>query len=144
MIPTWAAVLGAVSLVVIALAALTTAVAVLAAAVGVRSFLASLRGTVEPVVRDVRGLIGTIRMEADGLAETSRDLRQRIVSAADAAEAKLSELGETLETAEREITETARDAAATARTVRRGASIWKLGRAIRERRRRGAPEGGAD
>jgi methyl-accepting chemotaxis protein len=140
MIPMWAAVLGAVSLAVIALAALATAGAALAATLGVRSFLGSLRGTIEPAVRDVRGLIGTIRMEADGLAETSRELRQRIVSAADAAEAKLSELGETLETAEREITETARDAAATARTVRRGVSIWKLGRAIRQRRRRDPPE----
>lgn len=133
MIPTWAAVLGALSLAVIALAALVSAAAVLAAAFGVRSFLSAVRHTTEPVVNDVRALIGTIRDEADGLAETSRDLRQRIVHAADAAEARLADLGETLEVAEREVSETAKDVAATARTVRRGVSVWRLGRAMKRR-----------
>lgn len=134
MIPTWAAVVGATSLAIIALAALVSAVAVLAAAYGVRAFLHAIHHSAEPVVQEVRQLIGTIRSEADGLAETSRDLRQRIVHAADTAEARLSELGDTLGEAEREIGETARDVAATARTVRRGVSVWRLGRALRKRR----------
>jgi methyl-accepting chemotaxis protein len=133
MIPTWAAVVGALSLAVIAVAALASGVAVLAAAFGVRSFLQAIRHSAEPVVQDVRQLIGTIRNEADGLAETSRDMRQRIVHAADAAEARLAELGDTLGEAEREIGETAKDVAATARTVRRGVSVWRLGRALRKR-----------
>ena len=133
MIPTWAAVVGSISLAVIAAAALVSALAVLAAAYGVRAFLHAIRHSAEPVVQDVRQLIGTIRSEADGLAETSRDMRQRIVHAADAAEARLSELGETLGEAEREIGETARDVAATARTVRRGVSVWRLGRSLRKR-----------
>jgi methyl-accepting chemotaxis protein len=133
MIPTWAAVVGALSLAVIAVAALASGVAVLAAAFGVRSFLQAIRHSAEPVVQDVRQLIGTIRSEADGLAETSRDMRQRIVHAADAAEARLAELGDTLGEAEREIGETAKDVAATARTVRRGVSVWRLGRALRKR-----------
>jgi hypothetical protein len=85
-------------------------------------------------------LIGTIRSEADGLAETSRDMRQRIVHAADAAEARLAELGDTLGEAEREIGETAKDVAATARTVRRGVSVWRLGRALRKRPDEGAED----
>jgi methyl-accepting chemotaxis protein len=133
MIPTWAAVVGALSLAVIAVAALASSLAVLAAAFGVRSFLQAIRHSAEPVVQDVRQLIGTIRSEADGLAETSRDMRQRIVHAADAAEARLAELGDTLGEAEREIGETAKDVAATARTVRRGVSVWRLGRALRKR-----------
>jgi methyl-accepting chemotaxis protein len=133
MIPTWAAVVGALSLAVIAIAALASGLAVLAAAFGVRSFLQAIRHSAEPVVQDVRQLIGTIRSEADGLAETSRDMRQRIVHAADAAEARLAELGDTLGEAEREIGETAKDVAATARTVRRGVSVWRLGRALRRR-----------
>jgi methyl-accepting chemotaxis protein len=133
MIPTWAAVVGALSLAVIAVAALASGLAVLAAAFGVRSFLQAIRHSAEPVVQDVRHLIGTIRSEADGLAETSRDMRQRIVHAADAAEARLAELGDTLGEAEREIGETAKDVAATARTVRRGVSVWRLGRALRKR-----------
>jgi methyl-accepting chemotaxis protein len=139
MIPTWAAVVGALSLAVIAVAALVSGLAVLAAAYGVRSFLQAIRHSAEPVVQDVRQLIGTIRNEADGLAETSRDMRQRIVHAADAAEARLAELGDTLGEAEREIGETAKDVAATARTVRRGVSVWRLGRALRKR-----PDEGAD
>jgi methyl-accepting chemotaxis protein len=133
MIPTWAAVVGALSLAVIAVAALASGLAILAAAFGVRSFLQAIRHSAEPVVQDVRQLIGTIRSEADGLAETSRDMRQRIVHAADAAEARLAELGDTLGEAEREIGETAKDVAATARTVRRGVSVWRLGRALRKR-----------
>jgi methyl-accepting chemotaxis protein len=140
MIPTWAAVVGALSLAVIAVAALASGLAVLAAAFGVRSFLQAIRHSAEPVVQDVRQLIGTIRSEADGLAETSRDMRQRIVHAADAAEARLAELGDTLGEAEREIGETAKDVAATARTVRRGVSVWRLGRALRKR----PSEGDAD
>jgi len=138
MIPTWAAVVGATSLAVIAAAALVSGLAVLAAAFGVRTFLQAVRHSAEPVVQDVRQLIGTIRSEADGLAETSRDMRQRIVHAADAAEARLAELGDALGEAEREIGETAKDVAATARTVRRGVSVWRLGRALRKR-----PDAGA-
>jgi hypothetical protein len=134
MIPTWAAVVGAVSLAIMAVAAIVTALAVLAAAWGVRGFLAAVRSYAEPVVSDVRQLIGTIRSEASGLAETSRDLRQRIVEAADAAEARLGDLGDALDVAERQIEDTTRDVAATARTVRRGVSMWRLGRAIRRRK----------
>ncbi|HXJ31838.1 MAG TPA: hypothetical protein VNG35_14420 [Gemmatimonadales bacterium] len=140
MIPTWAAVVGALSLAVIAVAALVSGLAVLAAAYGVRAFLQAIRHSAEPVVQDVRQLIGTIRSEADGLAETSRDMRQRIVHAADAAEARLAELGDTLGEAEREIGETAKDVAATARTVRRGVSVWRLGRALRKRPDEGAED----
>lgn len=140
MIPTWAAVVGALSLAVIAAAALVSGLAILAAAFGVRSFLQAIRHSAEPVVQDVRQLIGTIRNEADGLAETSRDMRQRIVHAADAAEARLAELGDTLGEAEREIGETAKDVAATARTVRRGVSVWRLGRALRKRPNEGASD----
>jgi methyl-accepting chemotaxis protein len=140
MIPTWAAVVGALSLAVIAAAALVSGLAVLAAAFGVRSFLQAIRHSAEPVLHDVRQLIGTIRNEADGLAETSRDMRQRIVHAADAAEARLAELGDTLGEAEREIGETAKDVAATARTVRRGVSVWRLGRALRKRPDEGAAD----
>jgi methyl-accepting chemotaxis protein len=107
MIPTWAAVIGALSLAVIALSVVVSAAAVVAAALGVRTFLGATREAVEPVVSDLRQLVGTIRTEADGLAETSRDLRQRIVRAADATEGVV------------------RDLAATVRTVSRGVSLLR-------------------
>ncbi|MGH7613716.1 MAG: hypothetical protein ACREMW_06700 [Gemmatimonadales bacterium] len=105
MIPAWASVVGALSLVVIALSAVVSAAAVVAAALGVRAFLGATREAAEPVVRDLRQLVGTVRVEADGLAETSRDLRQRIVRAADATE------------------EAVRDVVTTVRTVSRGVSL---------------------
>ena len=105
MIPTWAAVVGALSLVVIALAVVVSAVAVVRAALGVRAFVGATREATEPVVRDLGLLVGTVRTEADGLAETSRDLRQRIVRAADATE------------------EAVRDVVTTVRTMSRGLSL---------------------
>ena len=115
MIPTWAAVVGAVSLVVIALSVVASAVAVVAAALGVRAFLGATREAAEPVVRDLRLLVGTVRAEAEGLAETSRDLRERIVRAADATEAAV------------------RDVVTTVRTVSRGVSLLRPERQAKKR-----------
>ena len=124
MIPTWAAVVGALSLVVIALAVVVSAVAVVRAALGVRAFVGATREATEPVVRDLGLLVGTVRTEADGLAETSRDLRQRIVRAADATE------------------EAVRDVVTTVRTMSRGLSLLgpeapvKRKRSAKRRRKR--------
>ncbi|MGH7537850.1 MAG: hypothetical protein ACREMF_04390 [Gemmatimonadales bacterium] len=107
MIPTWAAVLGALSLAVIALAAFISAIAVIAAALGVRAILRALQDSAIPVVTDVRQLVSTIRKEVDGVAETSRELRQRIGRAAEAAETRLA------------------DIATTVRTVQQGLSLWR-------------------
>ena len=115
MIPTWTAVVGALSLAVIALSVVVSATAVVAAALGVRAFLGATREAAEPVVRDLRQLVGTIRAEADGLAETSRDLRQRIVRAADATEGVV------------------RDVATTVRTVSRGVSLLRPERPTQKR-----------
>ena len=107
MIPTWAAVVGALSLAVIALSVVLSAAAAVAVALGVRAFLSATRQAAEPVVHDLRQLVGTIRAETEGLAETSRDLRQRIVRAADATEGVV------------------RDVATTVRTVSRGVSLLR-------------------
>ncbi len=107
MIPTWAAVLGSLSLAVIALAAMTSALALLAVALGIRSFVNALKDTTLPVVTDVRHLVSSIRTEVDGIAESSRDIRQRLVRAADGAEARLA------------------DIAGVVRTVQSGVALWK-------------------
>jgi uncharacterized protein YoxC len=116
MIPTWAAVVGALSLAVIALAAITSALAILLVAFGIRSFVKAMQDTTLPVVADVRHLVASIRTEVDGIAESSRDIRQRLVRAADGAEARLA------------------DIAAAVRTVKDGVALWKLARAPRSRR----------
>src|SRR5262249_33785779 len=111
-IPTWVAVLGAVSLGIIALSCLVVAIAVTAGVLGVRAFLRAVQQFAAPAVAEVRQLIGTIRAEAESLTETSRDLRGRIVRAADAAEARLVDLGNVLDTVQTEATEAAHDVAA--------------------------------
>src|SRR2546422_11407965 len=97
MIPTWVAVVTGISLAILALAAIVIAAASVVAALGLRMFLRMLHELAGPAVGDVRGLVATIRTEAEGLAGTSRELRQRSVSAAGAAEGRLPELGAPLE-----------------------------------------------
>ena len=116
MIPTWAAVLGSLSLAVIALAAIISALAVLAVALGIRSFLNEVKDSALPVVNDVRHMVSSIRTEVDGIAETSRDIRSRLVHAADGAEARLG------------------DIAAAVRTVQSGLALWKSERPAQKRR----------
>src|SRR5256885_2802055 len=82
------------------------------AALGVRGFLRMLHELAGPAVGDVRALVATIRAEAEGLAGTSRELRQRIVSAADAAEARLAELDAVFEVGQEEVEATVLDVAA--------------------------------
>src|SRR5258708_27958693 len=93
MIPTWVAVVTGISLAILALAAIVIAAASVVSALGLRAFLRMLHELAGPAVGDVRALVATIRSEAEGLAGTSRELRQRIVNAAGAAGARLAERG---------------------------------------------------
>src|SRR5438552_33422 len=111
-----------------ALAAIVIAGASVVAALGLRAFLRVLNELAGPAVGDVRALVATIRTEAEGLAGTSRELRQRIVNAADAAEARLAELDAVFEVVQEEVEATVLDVAATMRTVRRGISLLEWGR----------------
>ncbi len=130
MLPTWVGVVSALSLAVIALAALVGAGAIVTAAVGVRTAVKALKGFAGPAIADVRQLIGSIKNEADALVGASRDVRQRIVRAADAAEERLTDLDALAELLQDELEETALDAAATMRDVRRGLSVWRWGRRL--------------
>lgn len=130
MLPTWVGVVSAVSLAIIAVAALVTAVGITAAALGVREAVKALKGFAGPAIADVRQLIGSIRTEADALVGTSRDVRQRIVRAVDAAEDRLTSLDALAEVMQDELEETALDAAATMRNVRRGLSVWRWSRKL--------------
>ena len=125
MLPTWVGVVSAISLAIIALAALVTAAGITAAALGVRAAVRALKSFAGPAISDVRQLIGSIKIEADALVGTSRDVRQRIVRAVDAAEDRLTELDALAEVMQEELQETAIDAAATMRDMRRGLSVWR-------------------
>jgi len=136
MLPTWVGVVTALSLAIIAIAALVTAGAIIAAALGVRAAVKALKIFAGPAISDVRQLIGSIKIEADALVGTSRDVRQRIVRAADAAEDRLTDLDALAEVMQSELEETAIDAAATMRDVRRGLSVWKFGRKLLKGKKR--------
>ncbi|HYT03786.1 MAG TPA: hypothetical protein VEM13_02740 [Gemmatimonadales bacterium] len=136
MIPSWVAVVTALSLAVLALAAIAIALSSVVAALGVRAFLRVLQDLAGPALGDVRQLVGTIRAEAEGLVGTSRDLRGRIVKAADAAEARLADLDALVEVVQEEVETTALDVAATFRTLRRGLSMIEWGRRALKRGRK--------
>ena len=135
MFPTWVGIVTALSLAVIALAALAVAVATAAAAMGMRASLRALQGLAGPALDDARHLVATIRTEVDGLAGTSRELRARVLKAADAAQARLAELDALADTVQNEVQSTAMDIAATIRTLRRGVSVLDLGRRTVKRAR---------
>ena len=136
MLPTWVGVVSAISLTIIALAALLGGIAIIVAALDVRWALKALKGAAGPAIADVRQLISSIRTEADALVGASRDVRQRIVRAADAAEERLTALDSLAEVMQEELEETAIDAAATMRDVRRGLSVWRFGRKLLKRKKR--------
>ena len=130
MLPTWVGVASAISLIIIALVALVGGIAIIGAALRVRGALRALKGAAGPAIADVRQLISSIRTEADALVGASRDVRQRIVRAADAAEERLTALDSLAEVMQEELEATATDAAATMRDVRRGLSVWRFGRKL--------------
>ncbi|HYX81288.1 MAG TPA: hypothetical protein VE714_02775 [Gemmatimonadales bacterium] len=130
MLPTWVGVVTAISLAIIAVAALVTAGALTTAALNVRKAVRMLKGLAGPAIADVRQLIGSIKIEAEALVGTSRDVRHRIVRAVDAAEDRLTDLDAVAEVVQEELQETALDAAATMRDVRRGLSVWRWSRKL--------------
>jgi hypothetical protein len=136
MLPTWVGVVSAISLAIIAVAALVTAAALTAAALGVRAAVRALKGFAGPAIADVRQLIASIKIEADALVGTSRDVRHRIVRAVDKAEERLTDLDALAEVMQEEIEETALDAATTMRDVRRGLSVWKWSRKLLKGKKR--------
>jgi len=136
MIPTWVTVVSALSLVVIAIAALTVAAQLIIAGHHITRLLRLLESYAGPALEDVRRLVAAIRTEAENIAGTSKDLRIRIVHAADAAEARLADLNALLDVIQDEVEGATVDFAATVRTIRRGASALSLGELLLPSRRK--------
>lgn len=136
MIPTWVAVVTGISLAILALAAIAIALSSVIAVLALRTALRVLEGLAGPALGDVRQLVATIRAEADGLVGTSRELRTRILKAADGAEERLADLDALFEVVQDEVETTALDIAATLRNVRRGLTVLEWGRRALKRRRK--------
>jgi len=128
MLPTWVGVVTALSLAIIALSALSVAASIVLTALGMRAAVRALRDLAGPALEDARQLIGVIRTEVDAVAETSRDLRGRVVKAADAAEARLGQVNELLGGLQGSVTSTVGDIAATLPILLRSISILDWGR----------------
>lgn len=134
--PQWVGVVTAVSLAIIAIAVVAVAGASVVAALAARRLLRTLDVLAGPAVSDVRLLVGTIKSEADALVGTSRDIRHRIVRAADAAEARLEDLDALADLVQDEVEETALEAAVALQRVRQGMSVLDWGRRLLGRRRK--------
>jgi hypothetical protein len=134
--PPWVAVVTGVSLAILALAAIAIAVSSIAAARALRTYLRVLEAFTGPALSDFRQLVATIRGEADSLVGTSRELRGRIIQAADAAEARLARLDALFEVVQEEMEATGLDVAATLRKMRRGLSVFEWGRRAFKRGRK--------
>jgi hypothetical protein len=107
------------------------------AANAARKLLKTVEHFSGPALQDARQLVGTIKTEAEALVGTSRDIRERIVRAADATEDKLAELHALADVVQEEVEETVIDAAVALRRVRTGFSLIEWGRKALRRRRRG-------
>jgi hypothetical protein len=130
MVPTWTAVVTALSLAIIALAALAVGVAALLAARSVMKLLKGVERVAGPALADLRQLVGTIRTEAEAIVGTSRDIRTRITSAVDAAEYRLKELDTLVEVLQEEVQEAAIGVAATLRDAKTGVRLWQWTRKL--------------
>lgn len=127
MMPTWVGVVTAISLGVMAVAVIALAVALALAARQAMRFFKLFEQLAGPAVNDVRQLIGTIRTETESLVGTARDIRLRIVQAADAAEARLADVDALIDVVQEEVEDTALELAAGLRKARRGLSLWEWG-----------------
>lgn len=136
MLPTWVGVVSALSLAIIALAAVVLAVSSVISVLRMHRFVRALEELAGPAIDDVRQLIGAIKGEADALVGTSREIRERIVRAADAAERRLSDLDALVEVVQDEVEDTVLDTAATLKNVRRGLSLWQWGRNVLKGRKK--------
>jgi len=134
--PLWVGVVTALSLAFIAIAAVAVAVAAAIAALAAKRLLRTLDLLAGPALSDVRLLVGTIKTEADAIVGTSRDIRGRIVRAADAVEVRLTDLDTLAETVSAEVEATALDAAAAMQQIREGFSLLKWGRRLMGGRRK--------
>ncbi len=138
MLPTWVGVVMAVSLAVLALAGVVLAAVHYVAARRAEQFVRLVEQLAGPALQDVRQLVGVIRAEAESLAGTSRDLRLRLVRAADTAEARLNDVDALLDVVQQEVEDTVLDVGATLRQARRGLTLWGWGKRLLKRSTRPA------
>ena len=152
----WASILTALSTAAIAVVAIGITIFALPTlrqigrvSAALEQLLIGLERDAKPLLESTKALVTEagevatkLRTEVHGIIETSQDVRERVIQAADAAEDRLLDLEALVEVLQDEFQETALDVAAALRTTRRGASIIGamkrafLGPGKKKRRRR--------
>src|SRR5579872_7330072 len=92
MLPAWTGVVSAISLAIVALAALAVAASTVGIALGLRAALKMLEGKATPALDDLRQIVTTVRGEVDALVAMSSRVRERVAGGSDAVAARLAEL----------------------------------------------------
>jgi hypothetical protein len=91
--------------------------------------------TARQAIDDAGTMVTSLRGEVEQIAGTSKEIRLRVVRAADAAEERLQDVGTLLDILHDEVEDTVLDVAAALRTTRRGVSVFgAMKRAFRRRR----------
>ncbi len=88
-------------------------------------------------VHDTSRVAGKLRTELEGVADTSQDIRKRLIRAVDDAEMRLMDLEALLDVIQEEIEDTVLDVGAALRTTRKGASLFRTVRRALKRGKRG-------
>ena len=146
----WTAVVTALSTAAIALLIAVPAVAAVLVFAELKQAIAAMHRLVEALNRDATPALETARRaiadagsmvtslkgEMDSITGTTRDIRLRVVRAADAAEERLQDVGTLLDILHEEVEDTVLDVAAALRTTRRGASVFGAMKRVFLKRRR--------
>jgi len=77
------------------------------------------------VVSEASQIASKLRLEIDGVIETSQDIRGRVKNAVDATEDRLLDLEALLDVLQEEMEDTVLDVAAAVRTTRRGTAVFR-------------------
>jgi methyl-accepting chemotaxis protein len=89
------------------------------------------------MVDDATAVVGTVKGEVEGLADTSKGIRKRAERAAASIEDRLRDIETLVDVVQEEVEDTALDVAAALRTTRRGGKLFKrMKRALLRRGRR--------
>ena len=89
------------------------------------------------MVDDATAVVGTVKGEVEGLADTSKGIRKRAERAATSIEDRLRDIETLVDVVQEEVEDTALDIAAALRTTRRGGKLFKrMKRALLRRGRR--------
>ncbi len=140
-VPDWVGPTIAISLAIIALAAVVAGAVTVAIGLGLRRRTRDLARQLGTVTGDARALAARLRGEVEGFADLSGDARARLRGALSTVQQRLEDLDALAEVVQEEVEETALGAAVLMRSVRRSGRVLGVARRALSRRRRDGGKG---